>query len=147
MCLQLFFCITVHCILVQESALPLDLHDKSVSFAVGTRASCILSSEHHVYVNLYCIKSSTLPYTGGRRKRGRNVLVSTSANYEKVVSMSNVLDAKQKFDFDLAISVFEMDCLETPFPGVFANMYGLASVLGRSIQSIYPCVNEHIRLL
>ena len=46
--------------------------------------------------------------------------------------------------------VLRMDCLETPKDGVYSNMwhvYGLASVLNRTITSIYPEKNVRIRPL
>ena len=73
---------------------------------------------------------------------GKNALVATSANYDKA-SCRNV-------NCDLARTVLRLDCLATPKNGEWSNMFhvhGLASVLKKSIISIYPETNDRIRPL
>ena len=73
---------------------------------------------------------------------GQNALVATSGSYDKA-SCSNV-------NHDLARIVLRLDCLATSKNGEWSNMfhvYGLASVLKKSIISIYPETNKRIRPL
>ena len=69
---------------------------------------------------------------------GKNALIATSASFEAAAAMP---------DTDIARTL-RLDCITTTKLGEWSNIfhvYGLASVLKKSIISVYPDVNTRIR--
>ena len=70
---------------------------------------------------------------------GKNALITTSASFEAAAAMP---------DTDIARTTLRLDCIATTKLGEWSNIfhvYGLASVLKKSIISVYPDVNTRIR--
>ena len=76
----------------------------------------------------------------------KRALVATSARYDMAFTSTSSASCNS----EMPKMVLRMDCLETPKDGVDSNMwhvYGLASVLNRTITSMYPEKNVGIRPL
>ena len=108
------------------------------------RTACELAVHSDFYLS-----DDKLPITdpdGGtpiRKHTGKNVLVFCSQNYEKAIVKSSQGNSTSPVEI-----TFQIDCMQTANLGEWCGMwyiYGLYSVLGLKLQSIYPEFNKTIR--
>lgn len=129
--------IPVLCTQKCRSTSILCIGDESSHIELRACTVCELALHKEFYLTtdkVSVLQTGEEEYPAGKQL-GKNVIVACSQSYDQALKLAST---------NLAETVFELDCLETPRIGTYSGMwhiYALSSVLRTPLLSIYPTID------